>query len=466
MSAIFTKLTKIVNSFKQNHRGNILLFAMVFGFISFSVIVVGITGYAVYENKASVYKHNREMAFQIAEAGANYYRWHLAHNKTDFYDGRGATSTGPYVHEYDDKDGNLIGYFSLDIAPPSIGSTVVIITSTGWMKDQEASKRSIKVRVGFPSLTDFAFLTNVDVWIGDTEATHGKFHANGGIRFDGTADAQVTSAVATYTCKTYHSCGNQIKPGIWGSGGPASYWQFPMPAKDFSAVTAKLSEIKDGAQNGGLHLSSSGKQGWRLEFVSDGTLKIYKVNTTYCYSGKDTSDNQYHTYCIDAATYGTASTTNVPANGYIYVEDNTWVDGVVKGRATVGTVTGKSIIINNNITYLAKDGNHVLGLIAEKDILVPRNSPTNLEIDAAMLAQTGACKRYYYPGNTKNSIYTYGSVITAGVWTWSWVSNGGVVISGYINTNATYDANLTYGPPPGFPVGSEYNLISWEEVEY
>jgi hypothetical protein len=465
MQFFFKKLTIIFKHFRWNHRGNILLFAMVFGFISFSVIVVGVTGYAISENRASVYKHNREMAFQIAESGINYYRWHLAHNKTDYYDGQGASSTGPYVHEYDDKDGNLMGYFSLEISPSPVGSTIVIITSTGWVANQEASKRSIKVRIGFPSLTDYSFLTNTDVWIGDTETTHGKFHANGGIRYDGVGDAPITSAVATYTCKTYHACANVTKPGIWGTGGPTEYWAFPMPSEDFSAVTAKLAEIQEGAENGGLPLSSSGKYGYRLEFTSDGKINVYKVNSVNCYSGKSVGDNKFHTYCIDIKTLDTPVDYDVPTSGYIYVDDNVWVDGTVNGRATIGTSVGNSIIINGNILYLAKDGNHVLGLIGEQNILVPYNSPNNLEIDAAVLAQNGAAQRYSYPGNKRNSITIYGSIITNGVWTWTWFS-GGSYQSGYKYTYSTYDANLTYGPPPGFPVGSEYNLISWEEVEY
>jgi len=105
-----------------------------------------------------------------------------------------------------------------------------------------------------------------------------------------------------------------------------------------------------------------------------------------------------------------------------------------------------------------------VGLIAEKNILIPHNSPEDLEVDAALLAQNGAAKRYFYAGDTKNSITIYGAIITNGLWTWSWVSGGGSVVSGYKHTNSTYDANLTYGPPPGFPVGSEYNLISWEAL--
>jgi hypothetical protein len=155
----------------------------------------------------------------------------------------------------------------------------------------------------------------------------------------------------------------------------------------------------------------------------------------------------------------------MPANGRVFVEDTVWVDGTIKGHVVVANADGKSIIINGNIIYTAKDGRDTLGLMAQKDILVPYNSPDNLEIDAALLAQTGAAKRYNYQAGSKdrrNSIIIYGAVVTYGIWTWSWVNNGGQVVSGYVNTNSTYDANLTYSPPPGFPLGSEYNLITWE----
>lgn len=446
-------------------KGTVLLYATIFGLISFSVVIAAVSGYAISENRASVYKHGRETAFQIAEAGVNYYRWHLAHNKEDYKDG--TASSGPYVHIYEDKNGTPIGRFSLNIIPPPIGSSVVTIESTGWLDSQPGSRRTIRARVGFPALTDYAILTNSDIWIGDTERTHGKFHANGGIRYDGIGDAPITSALPTYICKEHHGCGNQEKPGIWGTGGPQSFWNFPVPAKDFSAVTTKLADIRTGArpENGGIYLSSSGKSGWRIRFRSDAKIDVAKVNSVNCYNGKDVDSNKYVNYCIDIKTVGTTVTYNMPTSSFIYAEDMVWVDGVVNGRATIGTATGKSIIINGNLTYYAKDGNHTLGLVAEQNILVPYNSPEDLEIDAAMLAQNGAAKRYYYPGNKRDNLIVYGSVISSGVWTWSWSSGGGVIVSGYVNTSMTYDTNLTYGPPPGFPVGSEYNLISWEEVD-
>lgn len=460
-------LEKNYKIFLKDKRGNILLFAMVFGTISLSIIVVGLTGYAIAENSASTRKHNSEMALQIADAGINYYRWHLAHAKTDYYDSNSSSTPGPYVHDYTDKDGNVIGQYSLDITPPSLGSTVVTIESTGWLNVQSNSRVKIKAKVAFPSLTDYSFLTATDVWIGDTESTHGRFHANGGIRFDGLADAPITSAMATYTCKDHHGCGGQVKPGVWGAGGPTTYWSYPSPAKDFTAVTANLAQIQDNANpdNGGITFTSSGEEGWRLQFTSSSQFVAYKVLTTACYKGQDIDSNNYFWPCIDATSYDSGTTYSMPANGFIFVNDNVWVDGVVKGRVTVGTSVGKSIIINGNITYSVKDGTDVLGLMAEQNILIPHDSPNNLEVDAALLAQNGAAKRYYYPGNTKDSLLIYGSIITNKTWTWSWVSGGGQIVSGYETTNSTYDANLTYGPPPGFPVGSEYNLISWEVIK-
>lgn len=180
------KIKNIFNIFSQDKRGNILLFVMIFGTISLSIVIVGISGYAISENSASNRKHNREMALQIADAGVNYYRWHLAHTKEDYYDGNGAGTPGPYVHDYINRNGVVIGQFSLNIIPPVVGSSVVIIESTGWLTSQPESQVTIKAKVGFPSLTDYSFLTATDVWIGDDEETHGKFHANGGIRFDGT----------------------------------------------------------------------------------------------------------------------------------------------------------------------------------------------------------------------------------------------------------------------------------------
>ncbi|MFA5128250.1 MAG: hypothetical protein WC457_04635 [Patescibacteria group bacterium] len=457
---------KLPRGLKNNldNRGNILLVATMFGLLAFSFTVAAISNYALSENRASVYKHNRERAFQISEAGTNYYRWHLAHNNTDYKDG--TSSTGPYYHDFEDKDGNVIGRYALTVTQPPTGTTVVTIDSQGWLLSQENSKRNIKIQVGFPSLTDYSFLTNSQIWIGNTESTHGKFQSNDGVHFDGVCDAPVMSAVPTFYCDSSIGCSGK-QNGVFGSGGPSQFFIYPMPSKDFSAVTAKLSTIKT---NAGISLSSSGAYGWYLKFLSSGKIYISKVTgVTKCLSGGGwggwggwgASD------CWDITSTSSGATHDMPTSTYIYVADNTWVDGVVKGRVTVGAASdtkNPSIVVNGNLTYAAKDGTNAIGLIAEDDIIVPYYSPDNLEIDAAMLAQYGKVYRPEY-SNTKKTITIYGSILTYDQWTWSYVNSSNVVISGYITTTNMYDGNLTYSPPPGFPVGSEYSPISWEETD-
>src|SRR6202035_3949246 len=79
-----------------------------------------------------------QQAFNIAEAGLNYYMWHLNHNSTDYKDG-GTTPTtpdptlgyGPYTHNYIDTNGVNEGTYKLWVNPAGNGSTIVTVRSIG-----------------------------------------------------------------------------------------------------------------------------------------------------------------------------------------------------------------------------------------------------------------------------------------------------------------------------------------------
>jgi hypothetical protein len=124
--------------------------------------------------------------------------------------------------------------------------------------------------------------------------------------------------------------------------------------------------------------------------------------------------------------------------------------------------TAPSIYIPNNITYELMDGSDTLGLLAQNDIIISYSAPTNLTIDAALIAQNGSTQFLDYSGNVKNSITIYGAIMSYGQWTWTWVS-GSNTVAGYVNTSSIYDANLLYGPPPSFPLStSGYQQLSWQ----
>src|SRR3989338_6861017 len=134
------------------NRGSQLILAIII------TTLVGVLGSAssslvTVEIKKSKEKVAAERAFEIAEAGIEYYRWHLAHDQDDFQDGTG--SPGPYIHEFKDKDGIVIGSYTLTITPPEIGSTVVTIKSTGVLNVDPNIKRSVEARLGISSWAKF-----------------------------------------------------------------------------------------------------------------------------------------------------------------------------------------------------------------------------------------------------------------------------------------------------------------------
>jgi hypothetical protein len=465
---------------RQAHQqaGSILVFEIVVIFI-LSLVMGAVLANAAMQYRVLRSSSLREQSFHIAEAGVNYYQWRLAHFSTDFQDGTGAAPTSQtgftnpcYLHDYVDQDtGITIGRYCLEITPPLIGSTIVTIKSTAYAIDNPNIKRIITSRYGIPSLAKYAFLTNGDVWVGDSESINGEMHANGGIRFDGSGNAPIASAKTTYTCQTFHGCGPTTKPGIWGNASQATknFWQFPVPNVDFSTMTADLATLKTSAQSNGRYLSPSNAQGYSLVFNSNSTYTVYKVTSLRSHaSGTDVNGNT-HSENLDYNNRTLVGTTALPTNGIIYVEDRTWVEGTLNGRVMVAAAklpynasTAPSIIIPNNIMYTAQDGSSSLGLLAQQDILVSYYAPNNLTIHGALIAQNGSVQRYFFSGNTKNTLTTYGSLASYGVWTWSWGNGSGTVTSGYQTTVTTYDSNLLYGPPPSFPLTNEgYRQISW-----
>jgi hypothetical protein len=476
------------NIFNKNQDGFLLVLVMVMANI-FIVMAGGLASLGIYQYKLYLQQGAKHKAMHIAEAGANYYRWHLAHNHDDYYNGTGADPGapgepyGPYINVYTDPSTGETGTFSLEITPPPAGSTIVKIKSTGWLNSYPNIKRSLEVRYGIPTLAHFSFLTHSDAWFGPDENIRGEAHTNGGFRIDGPNDSVLTSARATYTCTSVHGCtqancanpcqwaSNKCScPGIWGAGPNYNLWQYPVPIIDFNSISLDIAQIKTDAQASGVYLGNSPK-GYHIVFQANGTFNVYKISQLKS-SVRQYNEDTWSGWVniqeeIENENYD--SNHAIPANGLIFVEDNVWIDGVVNGRATLVAAklpdnpnNRKSIYINNNLTYLDRNDD-ILGLIAQKHIKVPRYAPANLTIDAILLAQNGRVfHNYYSTHSVKNNIEVYGGVITNLVWTWTWTS-GGVAIDGYSHTTSIYDSKATYAPPPSFPTTGEYAFISWEE---
>ena len=126
---------------KKKESGDILISVLIFAAVAVT-IVSGLVNWGATLLMGIRTTAAKEQAFQIAEAGINYYQWHLAHYPNDYKDGTNVA--GPYVHSYSDFDTQQdMGQFSLTITPPPTGSTIVTIASTGWTNTNPNIKKTI-----------------------------------------------------------------------------------------------------------------------------------------------------------------------------------------------------------------------------------------------------------------------------------------------------------------------------------
>ena len=162
-------------------KGDILIGSLIFGAVAL-FIVPALVNLAATNLKTTSSYINKHRALQIAEAGIDYYKWHLAYAPTDYKDG--GTTTGPYTHDFFDKDGNTVGQYILDITAPPTGSTLVKIKSTGKVNDDSSITKVVEEELAIPSLAQYAIVANDNMRFGSGTIVIGPVRSNGGIRLN------------------------------------------------------------------------------------------------------------------------------------------------------------------------------------------------------------------------------------------------------------------------------------------
>ncbi|MFA7193721.1 MAG: pilus assembly PilX N-terminal domain-containing protein [Candidatus Paceibacterota bacterium] len=475
----------------KNNSGIILLNTLVFGMVAV-MLIVALSSWFTVTYRGSRKVIDEEQAFHIAEAGIEYYRWHLAHAPQDFTDGNAANVAQPYKHDFFDKNDEKIGEFELTIIAPESGSTLVTVESKGIL-DASGVSKTIRAEFAKPTFAKYAFISNENIRLGEGTEVFGLIHSNEGVRFEGVAHNLVTSAQTTYDDPDHggakewgvHTHVDPVDPmpntplpnrfDIFQSGREVG-----VPAIDFDGLTATMADLKSKAQADGRYHGSSGKSGYNLVLKTNGTYQLYKVNSLInpsnsCNNALGQPD--WGSWSINKRSL--VGTYQMPDNGVIFLEDHVWVEGqideerltIVAARFPEAPGQYRNIIINKDILYSNMDGQDVLGLIAQGDINIGMYSDDVLDIHAAMIAKNGRIGRYYYrppsnnngcsPYHTRNTINVYGMIGTNGRYGFAYTDD-----TGYINRNVTYDANLLYNSPPEFPLtADQYEIISWEELD-
>jgi hypothetical protein len=459
----------------------ILIFASIFLTLLFSLL-----GFAFTQSKIHTVKENKDKALQISEAGLDYYRWFLAHYPNDLQDGTGVP--GPYEHEYSDPEGGAIGKFSLTINGNQKCNTLtsVDINSTGWTYERPEYTKEVYGRYARPSVANYSYIINSNVWAGSDRNIKGRYHSNGGIRMDGTNQSLVTSAVSDWQCTSSFGCSpTQTQPGVFGAGSGSNLWSFPASSVDFVGLTTDFANMKTQAKTSGLYFGSVGgesnKRGYHAILNGDGTMTVYKVTRTRYHNSihiDDTSKWQRDYYIINKETL--LGTYTIPSScSVVFFEDRLWLEGVVKGKVTIAAADvtqpnyDPDVILRGNISYTTLDGSDGLTLLAENSVVISPHSPDNMSLRGIFVAQKGYFGRNLYPcwysaDDHKTSLTMNGSIVSNGrvgtKWgytVWPWCVNEW---SGYNSRFNSYDRKLANDPPPLTPyVDDEYEFVEWRE---
>lgn len=489
---------------------------MVLSIIVVMTILTSAVATLILSNLSLVARNNEsQKALNIAEAGVNYYLWHLSHNSTDYRDGQSTPASpdpqlgyGPYVHNYVDDNAHTSGTYTLWIKPQGVGSTIMTVRSIGKVNGS-TSTRTVEAKIGAPSFASYALLADTALWFGETEAANGPVHSNQGIRMDGASTDSVTSARATYVPPSnLGGNGSTTRPGVWCSTSiitpvncntrPKVDWVFPAAAVDFNQVSGSLCTMKKVAfasdpatsalapnanactqvpasrtpaylpqrtTNGSFTIS----RGYLIQLNTNGTYDLYNVN----------GENDRLTPYTSALTLqSVASGITIPASGVIFAEDNVWVrsNPTFHGRVTIGagrlasSTVNAEIVVADDVVYSTKDGSDAIGLVAENNVTIapyapPATGSFTFEVDAAMIAQSGSVTypdRYRTNTNLCTRGWTnngqqfnfYGSVSSRLTWTWTWLLGNSSCGDAVRDATNTYVSGINHNTTQ-----YDYNLL-------
>ena len=464
-------------------KGAIIGLILVFGVI-FLILLNGLLGFILLQTRQAKKKAAWAESLQIAEAGINYYYWCL---------NNGIEDSCELSREYYDPAGNSIGTFSLTVNTiTSCGETISKdITSTGWTNKFPDIKRKISVLYARSSVAKYSYLLNDNVWAGADREIRGLYHSNGGVRMDGENTSLITSArnewictdsFGCYSCPTDSGCrvdgSNCVCPGVFTTtdNSDPNLFNFPVPPFDFDRITVDLANIKSKSQLQSLYLPpstdiDSRADGYHLIFQSNGSVEvriITQLNRDWAYSLEEGWHYDYfrigNEYLYNTFTVSSSCPT-------IFVEDNLWIEGTVKGKITVASANlidanlDTNVVLPGNIEYASADGSDGLAIISQKNVLISPDSPDNMELYGIFIAQKGHFGRNLYYWNIKNKLEITGAIVSNGRVGTQW-SSGSFVVSGYLKRENYVDSNLIYKPPPFVPYAeSDFKILKWREIE-
>ncbi len=414
-------------------------FMLIFAYMVIAVITTllsAIVARSIAEWRTAERDKNSAAAFYSAEAGVDY--------GLDWLRSQGNPPGGTAPFNLPAGQAIDTGAYAVTVDPDNANPTAYLkryqIISTGQSGD---TARVVSYEVKEDTFARFAylsdtehFLNNIPIWFITGDQLSGPVHTNSHFHISG--DPAFTDAVSSVDGAISYMHGGP--PGdnpSFQKGVQFGSPEIKMPSKALALRTAAVQD--------GLHFTGP----TTITLKPDGTMDVTNPHKNLINSNMPLPDN------------GALFVTGAKAG------DNLWISGTLKGQLTVGT--NRDLIITDNITYssdpvINPNSTDMLGLIAEKDVVISQAAPSNLTVQASVLALDDTFYVENWAGvGPKGKLNIYGGLIQdargpIGLFN----SNTNQIISGY-SKNYVYDPRLRNMPPPWFPTTGDYVGLSWRE---
>jgi len=357
--------------------------------------------------------------------------------------------------------------YSLRVSPVPSDPSAVLVQSTARVMPSGGNNpivKSVQARIQPISIADFQMISDATIVYGSSATTTGKLYSSQDIIHSGTALAPVYAK--NLACRSGGSgcSGSQATNSAFQGGAfdktttPSFSAKFPTPI-DFTSFTQDISDIKAAAQATGVYRNDATANGWMVQFLSTGQVRIWKITgssnlgvtvnqlqcpTTVTLPGGATP---FYMYFEQPAVVGNGNNVTDACNATSGTRAS-----VVDGQVTLASKT--NIYIGNNISY-ETDGDDVLGLVAGGEMIMSENTPNSLTWRAATLAQNGQWR-------TNTGSTTHNGTMT---FTGSTATSDGGYASMFNNRVYNYDTTLQSLRPPLFPtIEGSWGVSYWREV--
>ena len=421
----------------RHDRGAILILLLL-ALVTVTILAGAFVHLGIYEQRFSERSKGNVQAFYLAESaidqGLNWLRGQLVPPQwTDrrvLFGGWQPLATGSYMTTIDPEDSNPtspIKRFTLE----GCGVDGPLTTPL--------SVRENRMVVQTESFAQYAYFTNserswpngLQVFFISGDRVEGPTHTNGEFSMYGRPVFE--GPVSSVAPRINYWAGSQVTQPVFKEAP-----RLGVPPKQYP--TGFPSTLVDAAGNGGISVRGSAS----VTLLPNGTMRI------------SNSFGDYNNQVVP-----------IPSNGVLYVSGDVELKGTMKGQLTIGSAG--DVRITDSVKYaddprLNPKSKDVLGIVSGKNVMVAKEAPQNLEIDASVMAiDRSFAVEDWWEKPPKGKLTVYGGLIQAnrGI-VGSFNGNTGTKLSGYTK-DYHYDQRLNSMNPPFFPATGDYKTLVWQE---